>query len=82
MPGAYSHQLPCSDSAGDPKRLLHHLGLGFWSFLAEPTAGLLQASRRGPQTAALVANIIEAQCACGLFVVMHVLMAAAGQAPL
>jgi hypothetical protein len=28
--------------AGDPKRLLHHLGLGFWSFLAEPTAGLLQ----------------------------------------
>jgi len=32
----------CRGSAGDPKRLLHHLGLGFWSFLAEPTAGLLQ----------------------------------------
>ena len=31
--------------AGDPKRLLHHLGLGFWSFLAEPTAGLLQVRR-------------------------------------
>ena len=33
-----------------PKRLLHHLGLGFWSFLAEPTAGLLQVSTDRPLT--------------------------------
>ncbi len=41
-----------SGPAGDPKRLLHHLGLGFWSFLAEPTAGLLQVSTDGSEPAA------------------------------
>lgn len=30
---------------GDPKRLLHHLGLGVWSFVSEPTAGLLEGAR-------------------------------------
>jgi hypothetical protein len=34
---------------GDPVRLLHHLGLGVWSLLASPAAGLvLSARQRGP----------------------------------
>lgn len=37
--------LHTSGLAGDPKRLLHHLGLGVWSFVAEPTAGLLEGAR-------------------------------------
>eukprot|EP00887_Chlorella_sp_A99_P007395 scaffold2.g7395.t1 len=34
---------------GDPVRLFHHLGLGVWSFLANPAAGLVESARqRGP----------------------------------
>lgn len=37
---------PC---AGDPVRLIHHLGLGFWSFLANPAAGFVDsATGHGP----------------------------------
>lgn len=56
--------------AGDPRRLLHHLNLGVWSFLSEPAAGLLTTARGGslaalPQgvaagTAALAANTVFA----------------------
>jgi hypothetical protein len=55
---------------GDPVRLVHHLGLGVWSFLASPAAGLVQSARgRGPRhlfagvwsgTAALLRNVIFA----------------------
>ncbi len=38
---------PIKLHAGDPRRLLHHLGLGVWSFLAEPAAGLLRTTRGG-----------------------------------
>lgn len=35
---------------GDPVRLFHHLGLGVWSFLASPAAGLVESARsRGPR---------------------------------
>ena len=33
--------------AGDPARLIHHLGLGVWSFLASPASGLVEGARRG-----------------------------------
>lgn len=34
---------------GDPIRLVHHLGLGVWSVLASPAAGLVESARsRGP----------------------------------
>lgn len=37
-------------NAGDPVRLFHHLGLGVWSFLASPAAGLMDTARgRAPQ---------------------------------
>lgn len=32
---------------GDPARLIHHLGLGVWSFLASPASGLVEGARRG-----------------------------------
>ena len=31
---------------GDPVRLFHHLGLGVWSFLASPAAGLVESARK------------------------------------
>ncbi len=34
-------------STGDPARLIHHLGLGVWSFLASPASGLVEGARRG-----------------------------------
>ena len=37
--------------AGDPRRLLHHLNLGVWSFLSEPAAGLMSTARGGPLAA-------------------------------
>jgi len=39
--------LASADVFGDPRRLLHHLNLGVWSFLAEPAAGLLSTARGG-----------------------------------
>lgn len=37
-------------NAGDPVSVFHHLGLGFWSLLANPAAGLVQSARgQGPQ---------------------------------
>ena len=34
---------------GDPVRMIHHLGLGVWAFLASPAAGLVASARgRGP----------------------------------
>lgn len=33
--------------AGDPAKLIHHLGLGVWSFLASPASGLVEGARRG-----------------------------------
>ena len=39
--------------AGDPARLVHHLGLGVWALLASPAAGLVQSARgQGPGRAA------------------------------
>lgn len=32
---------------GDPARLIHHLGLGVWSFLASPASGLVEGARSG-----------------------------------
>ena len=40
--------------AGDPVRMIHHLGLGVWAFLASPAAGLV-ASARG-----LLAHVVFA----------------------
>jgi len=34
-------------STGDPAKLIHHLGLGVWSFLASPASGLVEGARRG-----------------------------------
>ena len=35
---------------GDPLRLVQHLGLGVWAFLASPAAGLVESARqRGPR---------------------------------
>lgn len=55
---------------GDPVSLFHHLGLGFWSFLANPAAGLVESAQgKGPQRIAvgfveglrgLAANIVYA----------------------
>lgn len=51
-------------------RLIHHLGLGVWSFLASPAAGLVESARsRGPQpfaagvvsgTQSLLSNLVFA----------------------
>ena len=50
--------------------LFHHLGLGFWSFLVNPAAGLVESAQgKGPQRIAvgfvegfhsLIANIVYA----------------------
>ena len=41
-------------TAGDPVSIFHHLGLGFWSFLAHPAAGLVESARgQGPQRIAV-----------------------------
>lgn len=32
---------------GDPAKLIHHLGLGVWAFLASPASGLVEGARRG-----------------------------------
>ncbi len=40
---------PALRRAGDPVRMIHHLGLGVWAFLASPAAGLVASARgRGP----------------------------------
>eukprot|EP00884_Botryococcus_braunii_P001070 jgi/Botrbrau1/10964/Bobra.0383s0018.1 len=38
-----------ANALGDPVRLIHHLGLGFWSFIANPAVGLVESARgQGP----------------------------------
>eukprot|EP00803_Ostreobium_quekettii_P009393 evm.model.scf_204.12 EVM.evm.TU.scf_204.12 scf_204:78769-93194(-) len=37
-----------ADILGDPTRLIHHLGLGVWSLVANPAAALVEAPHRGP----------------------------------
>ena len=56
--------------AGDPVSLFHHLGLGFWSLLANPAAGLVESAQgKGPRRIAegfieglhgLIANTVYA----------------------
>lgn len=42
--------LLCIHCVGDPVSIFHHLGLGFWSFLSHPAAGLVESARgQGPQ---------------------------------
>jgi hypothetical protein len=48
--GSISMKLMCLlPATGDPVRLVHHLGLGFWSILASPAAGFVDSARgHGP----------------------------------
>jgi Vacuolar-sorting-associated 13 protein C-terminal len=70
MSRGYTRVISWLLSVGDPVALLHHLGLGFWSFLADPAAGLVQSARGGglaqftaglsSGTRALLSNIVFA----------------------